>query len=74
MSVTALLVLAAEEAESSKAAFYIGGGVLAAWAVVLSVIGLSRPGFPASNGATRGVYAISTLLVAVAAVTSILTG
>ncbi len=74
MSVTALLVLAAEEAESSKAAFYIGGGVLAVWAVVLSVIGLSRPGFPGSKGAARGVYAISGLLVAFAAVTSILTG
>jgi hypothetical protein len=74
MSVTALLVLAAEEAEPSKAAFYIGGGVLAVWAVVLSVIGLSRPNFPGSKGAARGIYAISTLLVALAAATSILTG
>ncbi len=74
MSVTALLVLAAEEAEPSKTAFYIGGGVLAVWAVVLSVIGLSRPNFPGSKGAARGIYAISTLLVAFAAATSILTG
>jgi len=74
MSVTALLVLAAEEAESSKTAFYLAGGALAVWAVVLSAIGLSRPNFPGSQGAARGVYAISTLLVAFAAAASILTG
>lgn len=74
MSVTALLVLAAEEAEPSKASFYIGGGVLAAWAVVLSAIGLSRPDFPGSKGATRGIYAISGILVAITVVTSIMTG
>jgi hypothetical protein len=74
MSVTALLVLAAEEAEPSKAAFYLAGGSLAVWAVVLSAIGLSRPNFPGSQGAARGVYAISALLVALAATASILTG
>ena len=74
MSVTALLVLAAEEAESSKTAFYVGGGVLAVWAVVLALIGLSRPGFPATEGAARGVYGISAVLVLVAMATSIITG
>lgn len=74
MSVIALLVLAAEEAESSKAAFYIGGGLLAAWAVALSLVGLSRPDFPATEGAARGVYGVSTLLVLVAAATAIITG
>lgn len=73
MSVTALLVLAAEEAETSKTAFYVGGGLLATWAVVLSLIGLSRPEFPRSEGAARGVYGISALLVAATAATAILT-
>ncbi len=74
MSVTALLVLAAEEAEPSKTAFYLGGGLLAVWAVVLSVIGLSRPSFPGSAGAARGVYGVSALLVVIAAATAIITG
>lgn len=74
MSVTALLVLAAEEAEPSKTAFYLGGGLLAVWAVVLALIGLSRPGFPSSAGAARGVYGISALLVVLAMATAIGTG
>jgi len=74
MSVTALLVLAAEEAEPSKTAFYLGGGLLALWAVVVSLIGLSRPEFPRTAGAARGVYGVSALLVAFAAAASILTG
>jgi hypothetical protein len=51
------LVLAAETAgeESSKTAFYICGGLLAAWAVVLSGIGMSSATFPATAVATRGV-------------------
>ena len=74
MSVTALLVLAAEEAEPTKTAFYLGGGLLALWAVVLALVGLSRPGFPATAGAARGVYGVSALLVAVAAAAAIITG
>ena len=71
MSHSALLVLAAE---SSKTAFYAGGGVLAAWAVLLAAIGLSRPEFPRTEGAARGVYGISLLLTAAAAITAIATG
>ncbi len=74
MSVTALLVFAAEQAEPSKTAFYLGGGLLALWAVVLALIGLSRPGFPGSAGAARGVYGISALLVVLAMATAIGTG
>lgn len=74
MSVTALLVLAAEEAEPSKTSFYLGGSLLAVWAVVLSVIGLSRPGFPASAAAARGVYGVSAVLVAIASATAIISG
>ena len=74
MSVIALLVLASEGAEPSKTAFYVGGGVLALWAVVVSLIGLSRPDFPRTEGAARGVYGISTVLVLIAATTAILSG
>ena len=37
---TALLVLAAVEAEPDKTPFYLAGAILVAFAIVLSVIGL----------------------------------
>jgi hypothetical protein len=46
--------------------FYIAGSVLAAWAVVVTVIGVTRENFPAPPGATRLVGAISVLLVVTA--------
>jgi hypothetical protein len=50
----------------SKVPFYIAGGALAAWAVVLSAIGLTRPNFPFNARGARGVMAISFLFVVVA--------
>ncbi|MCW2991074.1 MAG: hypothetical protein JWM73_1668 [Solirubrobacterales bacterium] len=71
----ALLVAAAEgAAETSKTAFYLAGGALAAWAVILSALGLSRPEFPGSDGAARGVMAISTVLVIAAMAAAVATG
>ena len=71
----ALLVLAAEAAEeTSKTAFYLAGGALAAWAVILAAVGLSRPEFPGSDGAARGVMAISTVLVIAAMAAAVATG
>src|SRR3954454_23116406 len=60
------IVLAVDEHEPSKTPFYIGGGVLAVWAVVLGVMGLRADTFPANERAARGVMGISVLLVAVA--------
>lgn len=61
--VHAFTLLAAEAAEPSKTLFYVVGGALAVWAVVLSAVGLSRPEFPTSEGAQRGVATVSILLV-----------
>lgn len=61
-----LLVLAAEtarEEEHDATLFYLAGGVLTAWAVILAAIGLSRPDFPSSQAVSRAVMAISTVLV-----------
>jgi hypothetical protein len=73
----AIVVLAAEAGghahESSKTAFYIGGSLLAVWAVVLSAIGLSRAEFPGNTGGQRAVMGITTVLVAVAMATAIIT-
>jgi plastocyanin len=49
--------------EPSKVPFYIMGGILASWAVVLAAIGLSNADFPGSPGRARAVMAISAVLV-----------
>jgi hypothetical protein len=71
--VHALLVLAAEEAEPSKTGFYVAGGVLAAWAVVLGLIGLRSPDFPGSERGARGVMTITAVLVVAAMTAAVLT-
>ncbi len=50
-------------AEPSKVPFYLAGGALAAWAVVLAGIGLTRPSFPYNDRGARGVMLFSLLLV-----------
>ena len=67
-------VLAAEEgAEPSKTAFYVFGGLLAVWAVVLSAIGMSSATFPATAVAKRGVIALTAVFVAAAMATAVIT-
>ena len=68
-----LILAAEEEAEPSKTAFYIFGGLLAVWAVVLSGIGMSQATFPATVGAKRGVIVFTALLVAAAMATAVIT-
>ncbi len=61
-------------AAKSKVPFYICGGALALWAIVVSVgIGLRRPDFPSTLGGERGVMAISAVLVLLAAGTAVVT-
>jgi hypothetical protein len=64
---------AGEESEPSKTAFYILGGSLAVWAVLLSGIGLSRSEFPGNKAGQRIVIAISALLVAAAMASAVAT-
>lgn len=72
----ALLELASVEGaeETSKAAFYIAGLALAGWAVVLTAIGMSRPNFPGSVAASRGVMGISAVLVVATCAAAIISG
>jgi len=56
----ALLTLAADA--PSKAPFYIVGALLAAWAVLLAFLGLSRASFPGGRSGERAVIGISVLL------------
>jgi hypothetical protein len=46
--------------------FYITGSVLAAWALIVTTLGVRREDFPGSPGATRLVGAISIVLVVAA--------
>ena len=66
-----LFVLAASA--SSKVPFFIAGGALALWAVILAAIGLNRPDFPGDLRGQRGVIAISAVLVVLAVAMAIVT-
>jgi hypothetical protein len=71
---TALITFAAEESEPSKLPFYICGGLLVAWAVGVSTVGIRRhESWPASQSTERGVIAISVLLVVVALASAVIT-
>jgi hypothetical protein len=73
MDPLALIAAAAEEAEPSKTAFYVAGGLLAVWAVVLAAIGLRNPEFPGEARISRGVMALSAVLVVAAMTAAVLT-
>ncbi len=51
--------------------FYIAGGILAAWALIVSALGVMREDFPGSDGAARLVGLISVVLVIAAIGTAI---
>jgi len=73
---TALITFAAEEAaEPSKTAFYVCGGLLAVWALVVSAIGIrAHETFPPTKGARNGVMTISVVLIAATMASAVLTG
>jgi uncharacterized cupredoxin-like copper-binding protein len=61
-------------AEKSKVPFYIAGGLLVAWALIVSMgVGMRNPSFPSTLGAQRGVMAITALLVALAVSMAVVT-
>jgi plastocyanin len=61
-------------AEKSKVPFYVAGGLLVVWALVLSLgIGMRRPDFPGSAAGQRGVVAVTAVLVLAAVSTAVLT-
>jgi hypothetical protein len=71
-----LIAFAAEEgAEPDKTLFYVAGGLLVAWAVILGVVGVSRhESFPPSDGTARGLMLLSAVLVAFAMASAVITG
>jgi len=75
MSLLATTILAAAEhaaqPEKSELPFFLIGGSLAAFAIVISVVGFKQPDFPANASAARGVMALSVTLVLATMVTII---
>jgi hypothetical protein len=72
--VHALLVLAAAEAEEkSKVPFFIAGGLLAGWALVLFALGMRNRTFPGGQSGERGVITVSVVLVVAAMATAVIT-
>lgn len=53
-------------AEKSKVPFYIAGGALVAWALILSLgVGLRKPDFPRNLRSQRAISVVSAVLVVV---------
>jgi uncharacterized cupredoxin-like copper-binding protein len=74
MHLAALHLVPILGAEKSKVAFYIVGGALVVWALIVSLgLGLRRPDFPGDTGGERIVIAITAVLVIAAAATAVLT-
>jgi plastocyanin len=74
MHVAALHLVPILGAEKSKVPFYIAGGALVVWALIVSLgLGLRRPDFPGGTGGERTVIAITVVLVIAAASTAVLT-
>ena len=57
----------------SKVPFFIAGGALAVWAVILAAIGLNRPDFPGNLRGQRAVIAITFTIVVIALAMAIVT-
>jgi hypothetical protein len=60
-------------AETSKTPFFIIGGALAVYAVILATIGIQRPNFPFNARGQRGVIAVTAVMVVLAIAAAILT-
>ena len=77
-TVIGFIVLASEEVaeeEPSKTLFYICGGALAVWALIVSAIGIkAHETFPPTQSARNGVIAISVGLVVLAMASAVITG
>jgi hypothetical protein len=65
---------AVHEEHANHTPFYIAGGALALWAVLVSFVGMRRhANWPSSDGAARGIMGISALLVVAACATAVVT-
>jgi hypothetical protein len=69
------VLAAAEGEEPDKTLFYIAGGLLVVFALVVGGLGVTRhERFPGSPGAARGLMALAALLVAFTMASAVITG
>jgi uncharacterized membrane-anchored protein YitT (DUF2179 family) len=74
-AVLTVIAAAAEHEETSKTLFYVAGAILAAFAVIVSAIGIrGHETFPPSKGAARAVMALAAVLVAFTMFSAVITG
>jgi hypothetical protein len=69
---SALLLITAAD-EPSKVPFYIIGGALAVYAVILATVGIQRPRFASSASGQRGVIALTAAIVVLAIGAAVIT-
>jgi hypothetical protein len=74
MHVLGLALVPIVAAEKSRVPFYIAGGLLVAWALIVSlVLGLRKPAFPWNPRGEHLVIAVTVVLVLAATSTAVLT-
>lgn len=71
MGLITLLASVGEEAPPDYTGFYVVGGIVAAFAVLISVIGFMKPDFPGSNAVGGVVLGLGTVLAAAAMATAV---
>jgi hypothetical protein len=65
MGLLTTVIATTTEAGKSETPFFIFGIALALFAVAISVLGFTRPNFPGSDGAARGVIGVGATLVVI---------
>ncbi len=74
MHATVLQLAPVLAAAKSRVPFYIAGGLLVVWAVVVSLgLGLRKPDFPGGLSGERAVIAVTAVLVALTMTMAIIT-
>ena len=59
---------------TSHVPFYVCGGLLALWAVLVSFVGMrGHDNWPSNEGAARGIMGVSVVLVVLAMATAVIT-
>ena len=74
MLATLLILASTEGAEVSKTPFYLTGGLLTLFAVLVGALGVVKHDFPSSRGAASGVIGLAVLLVVATMAAAVLSG
>jgi hypothetical protein len=69
-----MLTLFATVEHASKTAYYVAAGLLASWAVVVGLLGVTRPSFPHGPSGARIVMGVSFLLMVSTMIAAVSTG